>query len=181
MPYNKKTTNSQITLLVYDAILIEIWREEVLPHLLKTQPPHLLSPVMVYSVVRIRLPIKMDVYFPSPFHFMRRTRQQQQRNPFPGRGSTLIPFCPFAALSRGMHRYLAGAHSLSFRRLRSTRRFSRRSDRLLPPDPEQGHCVTGQRGPLRQQPYTETFGHWSTGSQYSHPLYWHYALFGRQL
>lgn len=39
----------QVSLLVYDAILIEIWREEILPHLLKTESS--LSPLMIYSVV----------------------------------------------------------------------------------------------------------------------------------
>ncbi|EFX86992.1 hypothetical protein DAPPUDRAFT_312479 [Daphnia pulex] len=39
----------QVSLLVYDAILIEIWREEILPHLLKTESS--LSPLMIYSVL----------------------------------------------------------------------------------------------------------------------------------
>lgn len=42
----------KVTLLVHDAILIEIWREQILPHLLKqTETSKLLSPLMVYTVV----------------------------------------------------------------------------------------------------------------------------------
>ena len=43
------TIKKQVSLLVYDVILIEIWREEILPHLLKTESS--LSPLMIYSVV----------------------------------------------------------------------------------------------------------------------------------
>lgn len=40
----------KVSLLVHDAILIEIWREQILPHLLK-QTKSKLSPLMVYTVV----------------------------------------------------------------------------------------------------------------------------------
>lgn len=52
LPFHQEVfLNTQIPLLVYDAVLIEIWREEVLPNLIKTSSLPAPSSLMIYSVV----------------------------------------------------------------------------------------------------------------------------------
>ena len=52
---------SKFPLLVHDVVLIELWRERVLPRLLETEPS--ISPLMVYSVVIDSLHLMFHIRF----------------------------------------------------------------------------------------------------------------------